>query len=97
MAMSKRTERELAKNRELLWHLLDDIRCFFCRKPLLNVKEMVKADLLRFGDGTAPPISEPITIHHVDENHGNNERSNRALAHRRCHLSHHAKQRKAVA
>jgi hypothetical protein len=86
MAMSRRTERELNKARELLWHLLEGKKCFFCRKGFLpdyNVE---------FGNARAPIFDMDITIHHKDGDHQNNAKSNRAEAHETCHKSFHAKE-----
>lgn len=99
MAMSKAIRKELGKCRELLWHLLEGKKCFFCKELLLpeGVPSYVK-----FGNASAPPMDMDFTIHHKDGNHQNNEPSNRALAHESCHKRFHAKDvfgnwRKAVA
>lgn len=81
MAMSRRMRREVAKSRELLWHLLEGKKCCFCRKPLLDSRE----GHIRFGNATAPPLDLNITIHHHDGNHGNNTRQNRRIGHESCH------------
>lgn len=88
MAMRKSTRRELRKLRELVYHLLDGKICCFCFLPLIDT------DGVQFGSGDGPPLSDKVTIHHRDGCHENNERSNRRLAHARCHKSHHARLRR---
>ncbi len=87
MAMSKEIRRELGKARELLWHLLEGKRCYFCKEFLL---EEGVPSYVKFGNGAAPPLDLEYTIHHEDENHKNNRPANRKLAHTSCHRSHHA-------
>ncbi len=92
MAMSKETRRQLGKAYELLWLLLDDKKCYFCKKPVLDSSGYGP---VKFGNASAPPIELDITEHHIDGNHSNNgrvgDRSNLALAHESCHKSFHAK------
>lgn len=88
MAMSNAIRRELGKNRELLWHLLDGLKCCFCHKPLLDV-ELLK--MVKFGDATAPALAILLTIHHKNGNHKDNRRRNRDMSHQSCHKSWEAK------
>jgi hypothetical protein len=90
--MRKSTRRELGKARELVWHFLEGERCFFCKEPLVEKKD------IEFGLSTAPPIPVEITIHHKCEKSNrkkfqtvNQSKSNRALAHRSCHKAYDAK------
>jgi hypothetical protein len=84
MAMSRRSSRELRKLRELVRCALAGKTCFFCHLPLLeNVDDGWQ------GSGSAPPISERLTIHHKNGNHEDNRDENHALAHRTCHKIHH--------
>ena len=87
MAMSKSIRRELGKGRELLWQLLEDKKCFFCKK--LFLPEGVP-DYVKFGNGAAPPVPLDITTHHKNGNHNDNRKCNRVLAHDGCHKSFHA-------
>jgi hypothetical protein len=86
MAMSNGIRREVLKQRELLWHFLEKERCFFCKKVLVTPPEPIK-----YGNATAPPMEQVVTIHHKNGNHADNRKANRALAHQSCHKSHHAK------
>lgn len=90
MAMSKSIRKELGKMRELLWLLLADKKCFFCKEPLLADGGGVPS-YVKFGNASAPPLDLDITEHHKDGNHGNNKTSNLALCHESCHKSYHAK------
>jgi hypothetical protein len=93
MAMQKRIRKWLNKNRELLWHLLEGKRCFFCDGYLIPENDV---SAVNFGTAQAPPIEFPITIHHKDGRCRNHVKSNRALAHQRCHKQHHAKEIRPV-
>ena len=89
MSMSRKSRKELAKARELLWHFLDGKNCCFCHLPLVEGKQVRR---IRFGDATGEPLPlGDITLHHEDGNHKNNERSNRKLSHFSCHKRYHAK------
>jgi hypothetical protein len=90
MAMSNRIRQELGKLRELAWHFLEGEKCFFCRKDLLGIEDMVNGASVRFGNATAPPMDLDITIHHRNGNHEDNRKRNRKLAHATCHKQHHA-------
>ncbi len=90
--MRKSTRRELGKARELCWHFLEQERCYFCGKLLVEEVD------LEFGLATAPPIPVEITIHHKDEESNRKKfsavdqsKANRTLAHRRCHKAYDAK------
>jgi len=85
MAMSNAIRKEVNKQRELLWHFLEGEKCFFCHQLL------VPKTKIEFGNGYAQPIAELLTIHHKNEDHGDNRKCNRKLAHQSCHKSHHAK------
>jgi hypothetical protein len=86
MAMSRRTEMELNKGRELLWHFLEGEKCFFCNKGFLPTDIEPK-----FGNARAPIFDMDITIHHKNGNHDDNRKANRRVAHQSCHKSYHAK------
>jgi hypothetical protein len=87
MAMRRSTKRELAKLREIVRFVLRDQCCVFCHKPLLENCGDVQTD----GDGRGRPVNADLTIHHADGDHENQKRSNKRLAHQKCHKSHHAK------
>lgn len=80
---------ELTMLRELCWLLigLGNLKCYFCKCSMLN------AARLTFGHHHHPPITSPITVHHIDENRDNNDFSNLALCHRECHHSYHSSKR----
>lgn len=87
MSMSNRLRRELGKNRELLWHLLEGEKCFFCKEEFVSPEQ-----LPAFGNGRAFPVEVEITIHHKNGNHSDNAKPNRKLAHSNCHKVFHAKE-----
>lgn len=86
--MRKSTRQELRKSRELIRFLLRGKCCYFCKRELMKDESYAKD-----GDGQGSPIARRITIHHVDGNHDNDKRSNKRLAHTRCHKSFHMRQR----
>lgn len=57
--------------------------CFFCGEPLLECISTT------FGHHDHHKVRAEITVHHRDHDHDNNAPSNRTLAHRPCHKSHH--------
>jgi len=92
MAMQKSKRRELAKLRELCLYLLRGRKCCFCKQALTDY------DGETDGDGRARPLTERITIHHLNyarlapgAGHLDKRRSNERLAHFACHKAHHAK------
>src|SRR5437870_5456590 len=88
MSMRKSTRQELRKCREIVRFLLRGRGCFFCRKPLIE-EESYCVD----GDGQGSPLGQLPTIHHIDENHDNDDEKNKALAHVSCHKRYHATRR----
>lgn len=87
MGMRKSTRREVRKLREIAHYFLEDIKCCFCRKPLLGKN--------RYAPGRADgsPIDIKLTQHHVDGDHYNQEKKNRKWSHDSCHRSYHLKMR----
>jgi len=55
---------------------INKIECCFCRKRI-SPEEAVSL------------VLDSILIHHKDLNHSNDEDSNLAFAHRKCHASYH--------
>lgn len=90
--MRNSTRRELAKLREIASLLLYGKRCYFCRLSLIS-EEFYKTNKCKHGNSDCSPLKDviEITIHHKDHNHDNDEHSNKALAHARCHKSYHLK------
>lgn len=97
--MTLRSRRELYKLRELVHFLLSHpldhnlqelgkganrIVCHFCKEPLSYSPEFKE-----HGNAVGPKFVEELSIHHVDGNHENNEETNKALSHRKCHKSYH--------
>jgi hypothetical protein len=60
--------------------------CWFCKTRLFKQASET------FGHHMHLSIRDQITVHHIDENHQNNFRTNRTLSHRSCHKSHHLRQ-----
>ncbi len=57
------------------------IVCYFCHKPF-TIADFPKR------------LTDLITEHHCDGDHMNMDIDNRELSHRRCHQSHHMKERR---
>lgn len=98
MSMTAASRRELYKLRELVHFLLGGggatpqpgygpYCCFFCRKPL----DEYAADFKTHGNSVGPKFLEKLSIHHINGNHDDNEDSNKALCHTKCHKGHHRK------
>lgn len=92
--ISSALRRELNKLRELVHFVLDGagatpreengpFLCWFCREVLNDVA------FTEHGNATGPKFEERISIHHVDGDHANNERMNKALSHTKCHKGFH--------
>ena len=79
--MRKKTSYEKSRLKELLWFMILKYQplCYLCKKEF-----KLETDLPSRG-------VDQITEHHKDGCHYNKELSNRALVHRKCHKSHHAK------
>jgi len=78
------TQSEIRMLREFVHMHLQGKTCFFCGLPLIEASET-------YGHRNHPPIKVALTVHHADENHGNNDARNRKDAHQHCHKSFHAK------
>lgn len=105
MAMTLKSRRELYKLREIMHFLLQGslrtnlvtdgpfglppltLVCYFCKKPFSYAEEFNT-----HGNTIGPKFAEKLSIHHLDGNHDNNERENKALCHTSCHKSHHRKE-----
>jgi hypothetical protein len=83
--MNTLTARELRLLREVAHFFLDGQNCYLCGKPLIEDLDTV------FGNKDNRPIKVALTVHHRDESHTNNERSNRVWTHKGCHHSFHAR------
>ena len=94
MAMRKSSRRELNKLRELAHFFLEGQRCFFCRQLLVP-----DADSIGVGEGTGAPLPDAcdVVFHHINGNHYDNRRANKAPAHDRCHASWHMRERHRIA
>lgn len=105
MAMTLTSRKELYKLREVVHFLLQGslennltrihdvageyattLVCYFCRKPFSYAQEFVT-----HGNTYGPKFAEKLSVHHLDDNHDNNVRENKALCHTSCHKSHHRK------
>lgn len=103
MAMTLTSRRELYKLREIMHFLLqgsldnnlnedsNTLVCYFCRKSFAYAEEFNT-----HGNTIGPKFAEKLSIHHLDGNHENNERENKALCHTSCHKSHHRREANAA-
>lgn len=84
MGMRRSTRQELRMLRGIVRSVFEDVKCFFCREPLL-----AGDNFYEHGAGEGSPIDVPLTEHHINGKHEDNRKSNRAWAHRRCHKAYH--------
>lgn len=63
----------------------DDYICMFCNKLLIP-----DDDTMTFGHRRHPKFPVKLTVHHLDEDRGNNRKYNLALVHTSCHKRYHA-------
>jgi hypothetical protein len=84
--------------RELGHLILPELRCYFCRKPLMHRREE------SFGHRRHGPVPICFTVHHINEDRDDNRFlitdliyppsdsvDNLVLAHPLCHKVHHGK------
>jgi hypothetical protein len=88
MSMRKQTRRELRKLRELVHVLLAGRTCPFCGGAVAQPRDGWQ------GSADGPVLTERLTVHHRDGDHGNNLPGNHEVCHRRCHKAHHGRRRK---
>lgn len=93
--ISPALRRELNKLREIAHFLLagadatpkdesGKFICYFCLKPMDDY-----TDFETHGNATGPKFAIRLTTHHLDGNHTNNTKGNKALCHTTCHKRYH--------
>jgi hypothetical protein len=87
MGMRKSTRREVRKLREIAHYFLDDIKCCFCRKPLIEINTYAP------GRADGSPFDFKLTQHHKNGDHYDQRKSNRCWSHDSCHRAYHLKLR----
>ena len=97
MSMRKSSRSELRMLRVMMSHFGLTTKCFFCKKSLLKLEDVICQDgELHIAGKTPPqPIKTKLTIHHEDGNHYNNDSENRKPCHSKCHKSFHMHERQA--
>lgn len=80
---------ELQQLREFFWFWGRLMRCYFCKKPLIDPKTVPIN--LSWGHRRHIAIRVKVSNHHIDENRSNNSDHNMGWAHRACHKTHHRK------
>lgn len=84
MGMRKSTRQELRMLRGIVRSVLEDVKCPFCREPLL-----ADDNHYTHGAGEGSPLDVELTEHHKNGKHHDNRKKNRVWTHRSCHKSYH--------
>src|ERR1700734_476342 len=93
MSMRKSSRSELRMLRMMVTHFGLITKCCFCKKPLLELEDMLHPDGELHIVGHPLPIKTKLTIHHGDGVHQNNADENRQPAHSTCHKRFHMTER----
>jgi hypothetical protein len=91
--MRKSTRSEIRMLREMMWHFGLITKCHFCNEPLLEFTGGSGMDFPEFGERNCPPVKTVLTIHHENEDHGDDRPKNRKPCHQTCHKRYHMKLR----
>lgn len=75
---------ELQALRELAHWLLPELKCCFCGQPILDIPD----NTVTFGHRRHNAVKVLFTLHHNDEDRGNNFRRNLKICHKTCHRKH---------